>query len=69
MPLSDLFVHVYVLVNDAGRDQSLPAPTQRRRRSILARPGKAAFLEEVRRTRAGGRRPLRVRRLSCAGTS
>jgi hypothetical protein len=64
MPLGDLFVHVYVLVDDALADGSVPAPPRPGRppgcadaevltialvRHLLARPSERAFLAEVRR--------------------
>jgi hypothetical protein len=64
MPLGDLFVHVYVLVDDALADRAVavprrpgPAPacsdaevlTIAVVRHLLARPSESAFLEEVRR--------------------
>jgi len=58
------------LVDDAGRDQSLPAPTPVRH--ILARPGEAAFLGEVRQNLSPPDQSefnRRVRWLGCAGTS
>jgi hypothetical protein len=64
MPLGDLFVHVYVLVDDAVAEGRLPLPRRAGPppacsdaevltiavvRHLLARPSERAFLEEVRR--------------------
>jgi hypothetical protein len=64
MPLSDLFVHVYVLVDDARAAGALPIPprpgpapacsdaevlTVAVVRHLLGRPSEAGFLEEARR--------------------
>jgi hypothetical protein len=64
MPLSDLFVHVYVLVDDALAGGAVPVPRRPGPapacsdaevlavalvRHLLGRPSEAAFLEEVRR--------------------
>jgi hypothetical protein len=64
MPLGDLFVHVYVLVDDALADGGVPVPPRPGRplvcsdaevltialvRHLLARPSERAFLSEVRR--------------------
>jgi hypothetical protein len=64
MPLGDLFVHVYVLVDDALADGTVPVPRRPGRppacsdaevltlalvRHLLARPSERAFLAEVRR--------------------
>ena len=64
MALADLFVHVYVLIDDALRDGSVPVPPRPGRppacsdaevltlalvRHLLARPSARAFLAEVRR--------------------
>ncbi len=64
MPLSDLFVHVYVLVDDALASGSVPLPhrtgpppacadaevlTIALVRHLLARPSERGFLDEVRR--------------------
>jgi Transposase DDE domain len=64
MPLGDLFVHVYVLVDDALADGTVPVPRRPGRapgcsdaelltlalvRHLLARPSERAFLDEVRR--------------------
>ena len=64
MPLSDLFVHVYVLVDDALACGSVPLPRRTGPvptcsdaevltiavvRHLLSRPSERAFLEEVRR--------------------
>ena len=64
MPLGELFVHVYVLVDDALAGGGVPCPRRPGRvpacsdaevltialvRHLLARPSERAFLEEVRR--------------------
>jgi hypothetical protein len=68
MPLGDLFVHVYVLVDDALRAGTVPVPARPGRppacsdgevltialvRHLLARPSERDFLAEVRRDWAG----------------
>src|SRR4051794_31146066 len=68
MPLAEVFVHVYVWIDDAIGDGTVPVPpragppprcsdaevlTVALVRQLLGRPSERAFLEEVRRDRGG----------------